>query len=433
MALSLGCGAIRIFFITLLIISYKYGIIQIVNLEYFWDNLLSYFAHDVAIDLGTANTLVHVKGKGIVVREPSIIARHKKKKTILAVGAEAKRMMGKTPGMIETIRPLKGGVITDFDVAAVLLSYLIKKVHKTYQLFPPKIPRPRVVVGIPSGVTEVERKAVVDACVKAGARKVYLLEEPMAAAIGAGLSVSEPRGSMVVDIGGGTSEIAVISLGGIVALRSVRVAGDEMDEAIISWARERYRLLIGESSAEEVKIAIGSAFPENSESQKTQRIRKSEDQKENQKVGESEGQRMQTLSLADSSDVLTHRFSDTPSSSEFSEYDLRGRDLRSGLPKKITITPEELREVLLDPIKIIIDNIKEVIEETPPELLSDLAKEGMVLAGGGAKIIGIDKLIAKEVHLPVRIADDSMTAVVRGCAKALEDLELLERVRIVGV
>lgn len=398
MALSLGCGAIRIFFITLLIISYKYGIIQIVNLEYFWDNLLSYFAHDVAIDLGTANTLVHVKGKGIVVREPSIIARHKKKKTILAVGAEAKRMMGKTPGMIETIRPLKGGVITDFDVAAVLLSYLIKKVHKSYQLFPPKIPRPRVVVGIPSGVTEVERKAVVDACVKAGARKVYLLEEPMAAAIGAGLSVSEPRGSMVVDIGGGTSEIAVISLGGIVALRSVRVAGDEMDEAIISWARERYRLLVGESSAEEVKIAIGSAFPENSESQKTQRIRKSEDQKENQKV-----------------------------------YDLRGRDLRSGLPKKITITSEELREVLLDPIKIIIDNIKEVIEETPPELLSDLAKEGMVLAGGGAKIIGIDKLIAKEVHLPVRIADDSMTAVVRGCAKALEDLALLERVRIVGV
>lgn len=338
--------------------------------------LFGLFSHDVGIDLGTANTLVYVKGKGIVIREPSAVARHKKTKEILAIGTSAKKMLGRAPATIEAIRPLRDGVIADFDATAAMLSYYIKKVHESGSSIP-KIPRPRVVIGIPSGVTEVERRAVADAALDAGAREAHLIEEPMAAAIGAGLPIMGPEGVFVVDIGGGTSEIAVISTGGIVLGRSVRIAGDEMDDAIISYARLKYSLLLGAPTAEEVKIGIGSAIAN----------------KEKFTV-------------------------------------VRGRDLETGLPKSIKLTSAEIQESLGTVIQEIVGNIVDTLEETPPELANDVMERGIVLAGGGSMLPGIDKVISEATKMPVWIADDPLTCVVRGCGKLLDDPVLLAKVRV---
>lgn len=343
------------------------------------NQILGLLSHDVGIDLGTANTLVYVKGKGIVIREPSVIARHKKTKEVLAIGSAAKKMLGKTPANLEIIRPLRDGVIADFDATAAMLSHYIKKVHESGSVIP-KIPKPRVVIGIPSGVTEVERRAVADAAVTSGAREAHLIEEPMAAALGAELVVEDPDGVFIVDIGGGTSEMAVISLGGAVVGRSVRVAGDEMNEAIVSYVRLKYSLLLGEATSEAVKINIGSAgyFKE-----------------EKYAV-------------------------------------VRGRDLENGLPKSLKISSSEVREALAPTIREIVQNIVNTLEETPPELVSDIMERGIVLAGGGALLPGIDTVIANETKMPVHIADDPLTCVVRGCGQILEDLTLLDRLKILN-
>ncbi len=345
----------------------------------FWQLL----SHDVGIDLGTVNTLVLVKGKGIVIREPSVVAIHKKSKQVLAIGTEAKRMLGRTPIAIEAVRPLRNGVISDFDTTEAMLRHFIQKVHQNpsgggFKL--PKIPRPRVVIGIPSGVTEVERRAVQDAAMMAGAREAFLIEEPMASAIGAGLPIEEPEGSMIVDIGGGTTEIAVISLGGVVINRSVRIAGDELDQNIISYLRMRYGLLIGEKTAENVKIEVGSAVPLEKET----------------------------------------------------ETVVRGRDLSSGLPKSLKISSKEVREALMTTVNQLITEISEVLEETPPELVSDVLERGIVITGGGALLRGLDKKIAEETKMPVWIADDPLTTVVRGTGKVLENLDLLSKVKVSG-
>ena len=337
------------------------------------------FSHDVGIDLGTANTLVYVSGKGIVIREPSVVARHKKTKEILAIGISAKKMIGRTPTGIEAIRPLKDGVIADFDATAAMLSHYIKKVHESGGIIP-KIPKPKVVIGIPSGVTEVEKRAVADAAVSSGARVAHLIEEPMAAAIGAGLLIEDPTGVFIADIGGGTSEIAIISLGGVVLGRSVRIAGDEMDEVIIGYVRLKYSLLLGQPTAEAVKMTIGSAYPM---------------EKEKFMV-------------------------------------VRGRDLETGLPKSIKITSTEIREALSPIVNEIITNIKDIVEEAPPEIVSDIMQKGLTLAGGGALLQGIDKAISESAQMPVTIAEDPLTCVVRGCGKVLENPMLLKRIRIVS-
>lgn len=352
-----------------------------------FDRLFSLFSHDIGIDLGTANTLVYVKGKGIVIREPSVVARHKKTKELLAIGSQAKRMLGRTPQNIEAVRPLKDGVIADFDATAAMLSYFIKEVHEVprgaYSLSPlglPKIPKPRVVVGIPSGVTEVERRAVQEAALSSGARQVFLIEEPMAAAVGAGLSVSDPGGIFVVDIGGGTTEIAVISLGGIVLNRGLRIAGDEMDEAMVSYLRMRYSLLLGQTSAEELKIQLGSAVAQRPER----------------------------------------------------HYVVRGRDLETGLPKSVKVSGEDVREALVPIVQQIITRVVETLEECPPELSADIMERGILLTGGGALIRGIDQLISESLKIPVWIPEDPLTTVVRGTAKVLEDTGLLGKVRVTG-
>ena len=343
----------------------------------FINKIFGFFSHDVGIDLGTANTLVWVAGRGIVIREPSVVARHKRTKEILAIGTSAKKMLGRAPATIETIRPLRHGVIADFDATAAMLAHYIKKVHESGGVIP-KIPRPRIVIGIPSGVTEVERRAVADAALSAGAREAHLIEEPMAAAIGAGLPVEEPEGLFVVDIGGGTSEIAVISLGGIVLGRSVRIAGDEMDEAIINYVRLKYSLLLGQPTAEEVKISIGSAKAEEKE-----------------------------------------RFAV-----------VRGRDLETGLPKSVKLSSSEIREALAPILQEIISAVSDCLGETPPELVSDIMEKGIVMAGGGSLLPGIDKVIGEETKMPVAIAEDPLTCVVRGCAKVLEDARLLGKIRV---
>lgn len=345
--------------------------------------ILGYFSIDLGIDLGTANTLVFIKGKGVAIREPSAVARNKKTKEILAIGLPAKKMIGRAPSTIEVIRPLKDGVIADFDAASSILTHYIKKVHETGGNMP-RIPRPHVIVGIPSGVTEVERRAVADAAIDAGARRVDLIEEPMAAAIGAGLDVSSPEGNFVVDIGGGTSEIAVISLGGIVIGRSLRIAGDEMDEAIINYVKLKYSLLLGQSSAEAVKIAIGSAISYDGEA----------------------------------------------NSFKPKSFIIRGRDLENGLPRSIKLTDGEIREALGPIIHEIITGISDTLEETPPELISDIMKKGIYLAGGGAMIHGIEKAVADATKMPVFIAEDPLTCVVRGCGKLLDDLVLLNKIRV---
>lgn len=338
-------------------------------------NMFGNLSKDIGIDLGTANTLVYVKGKGIVINEPSVVAINRRTGQVLAIGKEAKRMVGKTPGHIVATRPLVDGVVSDFEVTTQMLKYFIEKVHKeSFSL----MPRPRVLIGIPSGITEVEKKAVIDAAINAGAREAYLIEEPMAAAIGARMPVTDARGNMVVDIGGGTSEIAVISLGGIVSARSLRVAGDEMNEDIIRYCRDEFNLLVGEKTAEDVKIAIGSAFP------------------------------------------LKEKLT----------IPIRGRDLVSGLPKEVVVNDEQIREALSRSIRIIANNVKTVIEETPPELLSDIMQRGIILAGGGGLIRGLDKLLANTTEMPVRMMEDPLTAVVRGAGIVLEDLELLKEVLV---
>lgn len=330
---------------------------------------------DIGIDLGTANTLVYVKGKGIVINEPSVVAINTKTGHILAIGKEAKRMVGKTPGHITAVRPLVDGVVSDFEVTEQMLRYFIDKVHReSFSL----LPRPRVLIGIPSGITEVEKKAVIDAATNAGAREAYLIDEPMAAAIGARLPVTEAAGNMIVDIGGGTSEIAVISLGGVVVSRSLRVAGDEMNEDIIRYCRDEFNLLVGVKTAEDVKISIGSAYP----------------LKEEMKAP------------------------------------IRGRDLVSGLPKEVEVTDAQIRQALSRSIKIIVNNIRSVIEDTPPELLSDVMQRGIIMAGGGSLIRGLDKLVANETEMPVRMMEDPLTAVVRGTGIVLEELESLKHVLV---
>lgn len=338
-------------------------------------NLFGNLSKDIGIDLGTANTLVYVKGSGIVINEPSVVAVNKKTGQVLAIGREAKRMVGKTPGHIVATRPLVDGVVSDFEITEQMLKYFIDKVHKgSFTLFP----RPRVVVGIPSEVTEVEKRAVIDATLSAGAKEAYLIDEPMAAAIGARLPVQDAAGNMVVDIGGGTTDIAVISLGGIVVSRNLRIAGDEMNEDIIRYCRDEFNLLIGEKTAEDVKIAIGSACPQK----------------------------------------------------EKMQMQVRGRDLVTGLPKEILITDDHVREALSRSIRIIVNNIKTAIEETPPELIADIMQRGIILAGGGSLIRGLDRLIADQSDMPVRMMEDPLTAVVRGAGIVLEDIETLREVLV---
>jgi len=336
-------------------------------------NIFGSLSKDIGIDLGTANTLVYVKGKGIVINEPSVVAINKKTGHVLAIGKEAKRMVGKTPGHIVVIRPLVDGVVSDFEVTEQMLKYFIEKVHKeSFSI----LPRPRVLIGIPSGITEVEKKAVIDVTMNAGSREAYLIDEPMAAAIGARLPVTEAAGNMIVDIGGGTSEIAVISLGGVVIARSLRVAGDEMDEDIVRYCRDEFNLLVGEKTAEEIKISIGSAY----------------------------------------------------SLKEPLSVPIRGRDLVSGLPKEVLVTDENIRQAISRSVRIIVNNIKSVVEDTPPELLADIMQKGIILAGGGSLIRGLDKLVANQTGMPVRLMEDPLTAVVRGTGIVLEDLENLRSV-----
>jgi rod shape-determining protein MreB len=341
------------------------------------NRLFGMFSHDVGIDLGTANTLVWVKDKGIVIREPSVVARNRKTKEILAIGGSAKKMLGRAPSTIEIIRPLRDGVIADFDATASMLSYYIKKVHESGRVIP-KIPKPRVVIGIPSGVTEVERRAVADAAITSGAREAHLIEEPMAAAVGAGLQVESPEGVFIVDIGGGTAEIAVISMGGIVVGRSIRVAGDEMNEAIMNYVRLKYSLLLGEPTSEEVKLTIGTSVPEKNE-----------------------------------------KF-----------HVVRGRDLETGLPKSLRLSSTEIREALSPILQEIVGNIVDTLEETPPELVADIMEVGIVMAGGGSLLPGIDEIVSSATKMPVHIAEDSITCVVRGCGKVLEDGRLLNKIKV---
>lgn len=360
----------------------------------------SFFSHDIGIDLGTANTLVFVKGKGIVIREPSVVAMHKKTKQVIAIGTEAKKMVGKTPQQIVTIRPLKGGVISDFDATEAMISYYIKEVHAYGGILQKLWPRPRVVIGIPSAVTEVERRAVWEAALSSGAREAYLIEEPMAAAIGEGISVFSSTGLMVVDIGGGTTEVAIISLGGIVVSRSLKLAGDEMDQAILHYIRLRHGLLLGERTAEDLKISIGSAYqrPANRKSQIANR--KGEEDK-----GKTE-EKQERMAI------------------------VRGRDIETGLPRSIRIPESEVREALSPVINQIIEGIAEVLEEAPPELISDILEHGILLTGGGAMLKGIDQLIVERTHMPVVISNDPLTTVVRGTGRVLEDTTILERVKV---
>ncbi|MBQ7453506.1 MAG: rod shape-determining protein [Selenomonadaceae bacterium] len=329
-------------------------------------------SHDMGIDLGTANTLGHVKGRGIVLREPSVVAIKSDTGEVLAVGEEAKQMIGRTPGNIVAIRPLKDGVIADFDVTQAMLRYFIRKAMNSKSFV-----RPRVVVGVPSGVTEVEKRAVIDAATQAGAREAYLIEEPMAAAIGAGLPVEEATGNMVVDIGGGTTEIAVISLGGIVTSRSIRIGGDEMDSSIIQYIKRMYNLMVGERTAEEIKIKLGTAI-----------------------VTPDHDRSMQ----------------------------IRGRDLVTGLPKNIEIKSSEVRDALNDPIFKIVDAVRSTLEKTPPELAADIMDHGIMMTGGGALLANLDKLISKETNMPVIVADDALSCVGEGTGRSLEDMNLLKRV-----
>lgn len=335
--------------------------------------ILGLFSYDIGIDLGTANTLVMVKGKGVVIDEPSVVAIDRETHRIMAIGAEAKRMVGRTPARIVAVRPLRDGVISDFDTTEKMLNYFIHKVHEQNGFL---VPRPRVVVGIPSGVTEVERRAVHDATLNAGGRECFLIEEPMAAAIGARLPVMEPSGSMIVDIGGGTTEVAVISLGGIVTSTSIRVAGDEMDQDIINAVRLNYNLLIGERTAEQIKMQAGSAY-----------------------------------SLAEEHEVT-----------------IKGRDLVTGLPRTASVSTLEIRDALSGSLNAIVDAVRDTIERTPPELVADIMERGIALAGGGALLKSLDRRLAQETKFAVYVAEDPLRCVVRGTGEVLQDLDLLHGV-----
>lgn len=332
------------------------------------------FSRDMGIDLGTANTLVYVKGKGVVVREPSVVAIQSETKEVLAVGSEAKKMIGRTPGNIIAIRPMKDGVIADFDITQSMLKNFIKRAYPKTSIF-----KPRVIVCVPSGVTEVEKRAVEEAAEQAGAKEAYLIEEPMAAAIGSDLPVAEPRGSMIVDIGGGTTEVAIISLGGIVTSRSIRVGGDELDEAIVQYVKRQYNLLMGERTAEAVKLTVGSAFP-----------------------------------MDDNDGCM----------------DVKGRDLVTGLPKTIEVTTEEIRAAIAEPVNSILEAIKFTLEKTPPELAADIMEKGLVLTGGGALLMGMDKRVKDETGMPVNIAENPLDCVAIGTGKVLEELNMLKRVLV---
>jgi rod shape-determining protein MreB len=334
------------------------------------------FSNDLAIDLGTANCLVYAKDRGIIVNEPSVVAVHegvRGAQKVLAVGKEAKEMLGKTPGSIRAIRPMKDGVIADFEVTQAMLRYFIQK-----SMNGSKFMKPRIIICIPFGITQVEKRAVKESAEQAGAREVYLIEEPMAAAIGAGLPITEPSGNMIVDIGGGTTEVAVISLGGIVYSKSVRVAGDKFDESIVSYIKKKYSLLIGERTAESIKIKLGNAYPQE--------------------------------------DDLTRT------------YEVKGRDLIGGAPKTVVVNAEEIREALADPISEVVEAIKIALEKTPPELAADIVDNGIILAGGGSLLGNLDVLIKEKTGLPVSVAEDPLTAVVRGCGIVLESLVLLKQV-----
>jgi rod shape-determining protein MreB len=342
----------------------------------FFDRFWGLLSNDLAIDLGTATTLVYVRGQGIVVNEPSVVAirkDHLGAKKILAVGNEAKKMLGRTPANIVAIRPIKDGVIADFEVTEAMLSYFIKAVHKRKSFV-----RPRVIVSVPSGITPVEKRAVRESAELAGAREIYLIEEPMAAAIGAGLPVSEPIGNMIVDIGGGTTEVAVISLSGIVYSQSVRVAGDKMDEALVQYVKRKYNMLIGERTAELIKITIGTAYPEK----------------------------------------------------EIKTVDIKGRDLVTGIPKTLEISSEEVMQAIAEPVNAILNAVKIALERTPPELAADIVDRGIVLAGGGALLKNLDKLLREETGLPIIVAESPLTAVVLGAGKALEELDLLREIAL---
>jgi rod shape-determining protein MreB and related proteins len=334
-----------------------------------FDNLTGFGSRDMAVDLGTANTLVYVRGRGIVLSEPSVVAIDTRSGEVHAVGVEAKRMLGRTPGSISAIRPLKDGVIADFDVTEQMLRHFIQKVHQH------RFAHPRVVVCVPSGVTGVERRAVEEATLSAGARQAYLIEEPMAAAIGAGLPIAEPAGNMIVDVGGGTSEVAVISLGGIVVSQSLRVGGDEMDESIVNHVKKEYKLLIGQQTAEEIKLEIGSAYPMKDEL----------------------------------------------------KAEVRGRDMLTGLPKTVIMSSDEVRHALEDPVGQILDAIRQTLDKTPPELAADIMDRGVMLAGGGALLTGLDERLRHETHMPVHVADSPLTCVAVGSGKSLEEFEVIHR------
>ena len=341
----------------------------------FFDRILGVFSNDLAIDLGTANTLVYVKGRGIVLSEPSVVAvstGNRSKNRVLAVGAEAKNMLGKTPGNILAIRPMRDGVIADFEVTEAMLRHFIHKVHNRRTFV-----RPRIIIAVPSGITQVEKRAVRESAESAGAREVFLIEEPMAAAIGAGLPITEPTCNMVVDIGGGTTEVAVISLKGIVYSRSVRVAGDKMDSAIIQYIKRKYNLLIGERSAETIKTSIGNAYPDS--------------------------QNLETI-------------------------EVKGRDLASGIPKILSIDSEEIRIAISEQIDAIVETVKIALEQTPPELSADIVDRGIILTGGGALLKNLDKLIREETSLPVTVTEDPLSTVALGSGKALDNLEILKEV-----
>ncbi len=339
----------------------------------FIHKILGMFSNDLAIDLGTANTLVYMKGRGIICNEASVVVIRRDNKVPVAVGIEAKEMLGKTPSNILAIRPMKDGVIADFDATEVMLKYFITKAHNRKSFV-----SPRVIIGVPSGITQVEQRAVKDAAHASGAREVYLIEEPMAAAVGVGLPVGEPSGNMIVDIGGGTTDVAVISLDGIVYSKAVRVGGDKMDEAIMAYIKRKYNLMIGERTSERIKIDLGSAYPTNNSE----------------------------------------------------PMEIKGRDLVSGIPKAINVTEDEIREALQESIGLILDTIKVTLENTPPELAADIVDKGIVLAGGGALLKGLDILIREQTGVPVILPDDPLTAVVRGCGMMLDKLELLQKVAI---
>ncbi len=336
-------------------------------------NALTFLGRDLAVDLGTANTLVYVRGRGIVLNEPSVVALNTNTGQVVAVGVEAKRMIGRTPGNIVAVRPLKDGVIADFDVTERMLRYFIQKVHRRTRMA-----KPRIVVAVPSGITGVEQSAVKEAGHQAGARRVYIIEEPMAAAIGAGLPVNEPTGNMVVDIGGGTTEVAVISLGGIVTSQSIRIGGDELDQAIITFGKKEHSLMLGERTAEEIKLALGSAFPT----------------------------------------------ADEPYA------EIRGRDLVTGLPKTVVISAAEVRRAIEEPVALIIDAVKSTLDKCPPELAGDVMDRGIALTGGGALLRGLDQSIRQETGMPVHIADSPLDSVVLGTGKCVEDFDTLRQVLV---